>query len=234
MKRPLFFIYGSFLYVFFQLLITLAALGVIFVGFFIVSTLRQSLTSIPMLFFYAIDLVVFFYFSTAFFGSLLRAYWNALSGKSTEFLDFYRYALNNGFEFFWIFVVKLAVEMVFLAPLLILYLLVLKTAVFPYKDALIVFAALGAMFLANFLFHGAYLSAAINEVPAQQAIRMGFTFLRRRHIMALILFGIYAVVWLTGLIPLVQLLTLFVTLPLLLAAMLLFFDESFESKGSGK
>lgn len=225
-KRPLFFIFNSFLYIFFQLLITLAIVGVLLVGVFIASSLNYSVTSFPMVFFYSILLVVFFYFTVAFHGTLIRSYWDSLNDKPTELLNFYRYALDNGFRFFWIFVAQLAIDFVFLAPLILLYLYVLRTLVFPYIDTILILVACSIMSVAHFLFFGAFVAAAIYDLPAGTAVKSHFRFLRRRHFIALIFYFIYGFVLLTNAIPLIQVISLLAVYPIVLTALIYFFDAA--------
>ena len=230
MRSPALFVHNSITYVFFQLLVILALAGFLLVAFFTASVLRQSPTSIPMLFLYSIALVVFFYFSAAFQGALIYGYSKSLDGQAFRFLDFYRYALNNGFRFFWIFILKLAVEFIFVAPLGLLYIYVLRILVLPYLEVFLLLLVLGLMFVAGFLFFGAFVAAALYDMTARPAVSANLRFIRQRHILAIISFGILAGIWAGNFIPLVQIGTLLVAYPVVLSAYMLYLKNALEKK----
>ncbi len=229
-KKPLLFMKSSLFYVFWQLTIFFALLGILIIGFVLSSLLNQSPVSPSMGLFYFIVVLALVYFCSALYGSLINSYWNATKTISLGLLDFYRYALNNGLRFFWITLAKLLVELLFLLPLAVIYFIYVMPMAIQYSEYAVGVLAVLELLIIGLLFSGAPFVSALTGMNARDAIRTSFGFVKKKHVIALVFFGILCFITLTTLVPLVQLIALFILYPVILTAYSVFVNNTMSKK----
>ncbi|MDO8554371.1 MAG: hypothetical protein Q7S22_06180 [Candidatus Micrarchaeota archaeon] len=224
MKNPVRFVSASITYAIFQLLAVLVAFGVFILLVFVASIVNINVIDVPLFVISAISLLVFCYFSGAFYASLINSYNQIMVGNNVKFLDFYKFAMERASTIFGISVLRGIVVILFTAPILLLYFYVLKDqqlpVIQPYLLQIVQFIALFMAFFANLLFFAAPIHAVTSRTGVFQSIKAGLGTIRQKHIFALISYGVYSLVFLTLLIPLLDILTLLVIYPIILSALI--------------
>lgn len=225
-SNPVGFALNSLFLVFYQVLVLLAIAGLWFVVFFIASILQIGVDSIPFLAIDALLIVMFVYFSAGIKGSYVWACNESVEGRRVSMLEFFRYFMRKSGVFFFITLLKYFFTALFVAPVILAYLYVLVDYDVPYLDVLVYLTAALLAFLIHFMFYPAIISAAVYDTSISRSIRGGFQLVRKRNILALMLYVVYAITWILNFIPLIQLFTLFVTYPIIYSAMILMFKDA--------
>lgn len=221
MKNPVAFISSSLIYMVFQFIAILVAVAILLIAIFLASALKFDITYTPLLAILSIVVLVYSYFAVAFNGSLINSYNSILDGNKIKFLDFYKYAMEKGFTFFGVCVAKSIVLVIFITPLLLLYYFVLKDLSLPYLEIVVGLILAFLAFLAHFIFFAAPIHAVTSQVGFIRSISMAFGTLKQKHISAFLLYLVYAAIWLTLLVPLVNIVTLLVLYPIILSALIM-------------
>ena len=125
--KPFLFIWGSFLYLFLLLVLSLAVFGLFLIYFMIASafsyeiTFEATLESLPNIVVMVILAAIFVYFLGAFNAALARTYNDAASGAKTSFLDFYHYGLSRAPVMFGILLMRILVSLLIIGPVALIY-----------------------------------------------------------------------------------------------------------------
>ncbi len=214
------------MYVVLQLLFAFAALGLLIAYFFVASVVGISTTvdAITTVAAAAIAFIVLLYFSCGLNAGLMRAYAAALEGKKITLAEFLRYSLQKSAPMFLVMLLRDVVTLVVAGPLVVLYTYSLKDI--AYMDLFVTLYVLGAVFLVHFLFTPAFISMGAFGTGVLSSLRNGFGFLKRRHVYALGLYFLFAIVWLLNFLPVIQLVSIFAIYPVVYAALIVMFQGS--------
>lgn len=223
-RRPLPFVSVALIHVLLQSLMLFALIGVFLVVFFTASLFRLS-ADLVLIAVAAILAILFLYFSSGLKGAALNAYSTVLGGGKVGFFEFYHYTLRNSPRFFGLFMVRSVVELMPSGLFLALYYIILKNWNLPYMDIFIGLVSSFFIFISHYLFYPSFISAATYGTGIMASLKNCFKFLRSAHIFALLLYAIYSIVWLTQFIPIINILTYFVTFPIAYCAMILYFQK---------
>ncbi len=229
-SKPIAFVGVAFIHLALQLLVLLALLGVFLIGFFITSIIKVPVDSPPMLALAVILVILFFYFSSGVKGAALNAYSNVLNGEKVNFFDFYHYSLRKAPRFFGLFLVRSVFQLLPVGVLAALYFFVIKNWNLPYADAFVAFFSLLFTFIVHYIFYGAFVSAAVYDSGIKDSLKNCFKFLKFTHIFALILYVAYAIIWLTQFVPIINIITFFVSFPIAYSAMVVYFQKIISGK----
>jgi hypothetical protein len=228
-KKPLYFAKMSLFYAIFQFLLLFSMFGVFLALVFAISLFGLSVQFFEY-FLVSITLVLFIYLSAGAFGAYIRNINAVMNGQINGFSSFFKYGLARAPVFFGILVVKLIGETVLAAiPLAVLLsknspsLAALQSV--PYVDSIALFLVLVAVFTADFLFFFAFISAAVYDTNTVDSVKNSFRVVRRGHVFALMLFALFFAIAITLLIPVIDIITLLVTLPIITGAMVLFVQK---------
>ena len=224
MRNPVGFASVSVTYLVFQLLAILVAFGIFIILLFIASIAGIAVAGIPLVVISVISFLVFSYFTGGFYASLINSYNQVMVGNKVKFLDFYKFAMERASTLFGIIIIKMAVTGIFTAPILALYLFVLKDQqlplVQPYMLQIVELVTLFMVFLAHFIFFAAPIHAATSRTGVFASIGAGFKTIRQKHISAFVLYAFHSLIWLTFLVPLLDILTLLILYPIMLSALI--------------
>jgi len=229
-SKPVPFVGVAFIHLALQLLVLFALLGVFLIGFFIASVVKVPVDSPPLIALAIILAILFFYFSSGVKGAALNGYLNVLNGDKVSFFDFYHYSLKKAPRFFGLFLVRSFFELLPTGVLAALYFFVIKNWNLPYADAIVAFFSLLFTFIVHYVFYGAFVSAAVYDSGIKDSLKNCFKFLKFTHVFALILYVAYAIVWLTQFVPVINIITFFVSFPIVYTAMILYFQKIISGK----
>ena len=239
-SNPVGFSLNSLFLILYQVLVVLVVAGLWFIFFFVASIFYLPADSPIFLVFDALLLVLLFYFSAGVKGAYVWSCNEILEGRRASMLDFFRYIRGNAGTFFFLTLLKYFFTALFTVPLILLYLYVLVDYEVQYLDALIYLTAAFLAFIIHFLFFPSIVSAATYGSSISRSLRLGFRMIKKKNILALGLYILYAFVWILNYIPLVQILSLFVLYPIVYSAMIVMFkdavpvNEQIEKKGVKK
>jgi hypothetical protein len=224
-RAPFPFVWSSVVYVIFQLLFLFAAVGIFLIYFLLASVLNvsTSLSSVPTMAALGVAFLIFLFFSCGLNAGLAKAYASAVEGRKTTMADFMRYSLFKSPITFVIMLIRDVATLIVASPGIAIYVLVKDV---PYLDIISMLYILFVVFIVHFLFTPAFISAGAFSTSLVQSLRNGANFLRRRHINALGLYIIFALVWLLSFIPILQLVTLFAIYPIIYSAFIVMFQDS--------
>lgn len=224
-EHPFLFIWSSLLYVSFQILFLLAAVGVFLVYFYFASVvgIDTGISEIQTIAAIAFVAILFLFFSSGINASLAMAYSNSLENKKTALAEFLRHCLERAPTMFLIMLLREVVFLLMVGPLIALYIFVLKE--YELMDILFAVVALSLTFTIHMMFTPALIYAGAYGQSVFQSMRDCSRLLRKRHIYFFGLYSIFAPIWLLSFVPLVQLVTLFGLYPISYSAMIAMLDK---------
>ena len=229
-KQFIQFIYGSFLAFFLNLITIGALLGFLLIVYYTLSTfnvLNGNIILIAIIL--TIISIVYLVIANGLKGALIKTYQSIMQGERPHASYYLNYALGNGEVFLLITIVKLIFMAIVLSPLAGLYFLVLNGSGNILVNVVFVLFGLFLVFLMEFPFPFAYISAALDERGVIYAIKQGFKFVIKKNIGALGLFFIYAISWVFLLIPLLQIASFLALYPLTYTSLIV----AYRDFGSG-
>lgn len=168
------------------------------------------------------SLIFLMYFWAAYKGSMLKSFINAEAGTAVHMRDYLAYAVQNGGRFFAICAVKLAAVSLLLLPAGVAWYL-LKPDLSSLVGMAIIAVALLLAFIGKFAFSFTYIAAVASNLSAPAAIRSGMLFTARNILGAFAFSLLYALVWISLLIPIVNIFALLTTYPIINLAMINFY-----------
>lgn len=230
MKKPLQYVLSTVACGLLTFLSGLALVGIFLVFFFIMSGLRMTDNVLPFSIVGAALGLLFIYFASAFKGAMLKAYSVLYAGANFTFMDIYRYALASGWIFFLINLIKFAFLLIINLPSILLYLYVANSKPDQLMTALIVLLSLFGTFFVELLFYPVYL-AAVSGNGLFRSFVNAFNLFRKKHVFAVGLFIVYSFVFVLNLIPVLQVITLLVAYPIVVTAMIIFY-QTYVGKGA--
>ncbi|VVC03988.1 Uncharacterised protein [Candidatus Bilamarchaeum dharawalense] len=225
-KNPFLFVWGSLMYVFMLVIFFFAALGLLLVYFIFLSLIGQEfdLQSIPTIVFLVLIGLVFMYFTNGLNAALARTYHAALWREKTTITAFYSYALERAPLNFAIQLLRDLIWVLLAGPVIAIYVLFLTGV--PYMDAIVGLVILTITFVIHMVFTPALITAGAFEAGLYSALRHGFNTLRRKHIMFIGLYFLFAIVWLLNFIPFIQLVTIFFLYPIIYSSMVMIVENA--------
>jgi hypothetical protein len=150
-------------------------------------------------------LVFFSYFWAAYKGAMIKSFMSAEIG-AVHLHDYLDYAIENAPRYFVIFLVKNAFLMAFSIPFAAAF-IILKADIGSPLGIGITALHLLVSFFVKFVFSFTYMAAAVKESSSLEAIKSGVRFVLRNALRAFALYVMYAMVWLTLLIPVLNIFT---------------------------
>ncbi|MBI5051482.1 hypothetical protein HZC08_01855 [Candidatus Micrarchaeota archaeon] len=225
-ESPIQFAYATFVAILMNFIVLFALAGIYLIFFFVMSIL--NLTSVIEAFAVlgGVLAIVYLYFFSAFKGALLNAYSTASKKSRVSVTEFYNYALSNGFRFFSLKILQILLLLLLIGPLVAFYFLYLKANPIKYADYALLVLGIAELFFVELFFYPAYVSATVFSSGVFKSLKFAFTFFRKKHLYAFLLFVLYCFVWLFNFIPVIQLVTLFVVQPIIVTAMILFVQNT--------
>lgn len=224
-RTPLPFVSVALMHFALQLLVFFALLGGFLIIFFLASLFRLSIDFI-LASILGILAVVFLYFSSGIKGAALNAYSTIIDGGSISFFGFYNYALANSPRFFILFLIRSLIELVPVGLLAALYFFILKGLSIPYLDVFIGLISSFFIFLIHYLLYGSFISVAVTGSTITMSLKKCFKFVRSTHIFSLLLYTLYSIIWFTQFVPIINIITYFVTFPITYSAMTIYFQKT--------
>lgn len=225
-KHPFIFIWPSLVYLAFQFLFILAAVGLFLVFFLLASVLNLStdIQEIPMMAAMGVVVIIFLFFSCGLNAGLAKGYFNALDNRKTTAKEFFKYSLEKSAIMFVIMLLRDLVYLFITGPVVGLYLYFLTE--YQYVDILVILYVLFATFAVHLLFTPAFISAGALGTSLFQSMRNGFYLIRKKHIMFVGLYAVFGILWVLNLIPFIQLVTIFALYPIVYSAAIIMVKEN--------
>jgi hypothetical protein len=145
---------------------------------------------------------------------------------------FFNNALDRAPQMFAIQLLRDLVWLVLAGPVIALYFYVLVGV--PYMDWIAGLVILMITFIVHMIFTPAFISAGAFDSGLYGSLRNGFNVLRRKHVMFIGLYILFAFIWVLNFIPFVQLVTIFFLYPILHTAIIVMVENSGKTKGMQK
>ncbi|VVC01325.1 Uncharacterised protein [uncultured archaeon] len=222
-EKPFLFMWGSVLYVFFLLVFLLSAIGIAMIGLMAAFILNVNITTdSPFVLGLGAVLVLYYLFvSSGVTAALINSYSRAMAFNSTNLLDFYHYALSKALLVFGIGLMWDLANLVLIGPVAALYFLVYLKDYEPsmFVDGMFYIYVLLILFITHFVTFPMVVSASLGKSPFE-SFRSAYFALRSRHMFLLLLFICLCLTMLLNLVPVVQFISLFFLLPVVLASLI--------------
>ncbi len=231
--KPLPFITVASIHLLTQMLLLFSVAGLFLIIFFTASLARITIDSTMLMAIAAILGIIFLYFVSGIKGAAFKAYHEALNNRKFGFFQFYDYVVKNSGRYFGLFLARAMVAAVPIGIMLAAYYFLIKRWPIPYLDIIVGIISAGVLFLVYYLFYGSFISASLYDTNLKASLKKCFRYIKSAHIFALILYAAYAIIWLTQFIPIINLVTLFVTFPIAYTSMDVYFEKMSGTGGSG-
>jgi len=234
-RHPFVFIWISLVYLSFQTLFALAAAGLFLIYFLLASVLGMptGLDALATKAALGIIAIVFLFFSCGLNAGLANGYSLALERKKANALDFLRYSLGRAPVMFLIMLIR---ELIFLftGGVLIGAYVYFNLGDYEFLDVLFGGTVFLIVFFLHMMFTPAFIYAGAFGNSLFDSMRNGYKLLRRKHFMFVGLYFVFAIAWVLGFIPFIQLGMLFALYPIVYSAMLVMALSSGKGRaGSG-
>lgn len=158
-------------------------------------------------------------------GALIKTLLNLTKKERPSMVYFFKYAMDRGKTFFGITLVKTIISLVPLVPIYLLYSYVLASMNILYIEWILGIIAAGILFLIEFPFAYAYIAAVREECGVKESLKQSIRLIRKKFVSSFGLYAVYAVVWVSIFIPLLDLVTALIIYPIMYTAMLLFYEK---------
>ncbi len=222
-KSPVNFSAGSFIAVIMYGLCIFAALGVFLVYFMVVSTFsRFSLTDPLTVAVAAIIIILLKLVTSGVNSALARAYSDAGDNKKTLIGSFYMQALRAAPSAFAITIIRDIIWAILLIPVIVLYIFALKGV--QYIEIVVGLYAVFITYLIHMLFTPALISSALTNSGVVSSLKQGWRMLQKKHIYFAGVYIVFAITWLLNLIPILQIVSIFVLYPISYSTLITFVE----------
>lgn len=158
-------------------------------------------------------------------GALINTLKNITKREKPSITYFFKYALYRGEVFFAITVLKYVVAAIPLVPIYLLYQYVLLPMEVPYIDWIFGIVVGAILFLVEVPFVYAYVAAATNDFGIIKSLKSSLRLLRKKSFSAFGVYTLYALIWVTLYIPLLNIITVFALYPMMYTAIILFYEK---------
>ncbi len=200
-----------------------ASIGIFLIYFALASALdypilQEGMPTGPTMAVLIIVAMFFTYMMGAFNSSLALAYRRALTGQKTSLGAFYAHALKTAPVMFGIVIARELAWLVAVGSIIAAY--YIFAADMEIVGWLVGFYALFMTFLIHMFFTPSLITASIMDTYVVAALKRGMVVLRRRHVGLLIVYILFALVWLLNFVPLLGLVTIFFLYPITYSALI--------------
>lgn len=223
--RPLSYMKIALSHFVLQLLFLFAVFGVYTIIFVIAAFFNAGAFSIPMIIVTGLLAFSLVYITYGLKGALASAYNDLTKNEKTGFLELYKDTWVKAPKMFGLFLLEMIMTLVFVGPILAIYYFALAKSTIPYVVPIVGIIAFGIIYIIQYIFFPAFISAGIYNTGVRSSLSAAFKCIKSTHIFLFFLFGIYVVAYITQAVPILQLLSTFVTLPLVYLAMVLYFQN---------
>jgi len=232
-KQPFLFVWSSLLYVFMFLLFSLAAIGLFLLYFLFLSIFGQELNfeSIATMGVLAIIGILVVFFINGLNMALAMAYNSGIKREKISLTRFYSYAVDRAPTSLGILLIRELLWLLLVGPFIALYIVYLEP--YQYMDALLAIYGLFMTFIIHMLFTPSFILAGSFGTSIYSSIRLGFEFLRKRHVFFIGQYILFAFVWLMNFIPFLQIATIFFAYPLSYTSMIFMVKNSVKIPTDG-
>lgn len=158
-------------------------------------------------------------------GALIKTLGGVAKREKPSIRSFFKYSIERGEVFFVITLLKFLILAILVAPFYLLYSQVLLPMELPYIDWLLYGIAGAIGFVVEIPFMYAYIAAANQNLNTTGALKASFRLLRKRFVGAFAMYTVYALVWVSLFIPLLNIITVFVFYPVIYVAAILFYEK---------
>jgi len=245
-KKPVQFVLSTFSFLFFNLLVLFACMGILLIFFILMSVVKLADNVVPFAILGAILLIFFLYVMSGLCGALIKAYSTLTDGGKFSFMDFYKHALSKGWNIFVLCMIDLVLLAIISAPVVFAFVYYFPEHPMPYVDILLLLIFIFAAFVLQFLFYPAYIASSLYGAGLVRSFKMAFQLLMKKHIFSLLIFVIYSIgiftiifpfllayalmvlynfVWGFALAPFVAIIPLFVIFPITYNSLIVFFKS---------
>jgi len=141
-------------------------------------------------------------------------------------MKFFSYSLNMAPKIFGITLLREFIWLLLVGPAIVAYVYILNQ--YQYLDLIVGFYVLVMTFLTHFIFAPSLVLAGGFELGLFNSLKHGFRLLRKKHIYFLMLYILFAIVWLFNSIPILQIISLFFAYPMISSAIIIMAEDSLK------
>lgn len=227
-EKPLLFLWGSVLHVFFSLIVFLSTIGILLLSLLVLfffgytpdfsNTTNMILYAIPVFF----ALVYMIYMNGCTTAATVYAYKSAIDGKVVSLIEFYHYGLARGPMMFSIGILRDFFMFTVIGIGAAIYYFALQN--FEFGIHLFAIYALITVFFFHLITKPGIIACGLGEKPFE-SFKKTYLVFAKRHIYFILFFVFYSFIWLLNFVPLINILSLFVLFPLLYSALIEMVDE---------
>lgn len=222
-SSPIQYIYVVLVRAFLCTVTVFSALAVVLLALLALSTfgLMKAYGTVAMAVISLAALAFSAYFWAAYKGAMIKSLLDAERGEA-HLKTFLSYAIENGMRFFGILLVETVLLLLVSAPVGAAFYFLKPDISSPLGMGLIA-VALILSFVVKFLLSFTYIAAAVGSLASITALQKGVAFVIRNFLAALALFILYVIVEISLLIPVVNVIALATTYPIIKVSMLTFY-----------
>ncbi|MDD5023022.1 MAG: hypothetical protein PHU63_02535 [Candidatus ainarchaeum sp.] len=223
-KKPILFAWTVIISIILNFIAIGAVAGAFLVVYYALAIMEMG--DVPLLIYSLISVLFITYL--VIMNGLKGALINSLKGitkkQQPSITYFFKYAIQRGSVFFSITLLKLVFSAIFIIPIYLLYQNVLLPMEIPHLELIFSIVVAGIVFIIEFPFSYTYISAAVNEYGVINSLRASLRFLRKRGLSAFGIYIVYAIVWTTLFVPLLNIVSILVLYPIVYTAMILLYE----------
>jgi len=226
-KKPFNFIWPAIVYLALQTLVVLAVLGLFIIYFLIASVLNIStgIDEIQTMVAIGASAVVFLFLSGGLNAGLAKGFMNALEGNKMSLAEFYRHSMERSATMFALMLVRDLIYVLVVGWAIGAYIFFALDQ-YQYVDLLLGTYLFFATFFVHLLFTPALVSAGAMDTELFQSLKNCFQLIRKKHIMFLGLYILFAFVWVFNCIPIIQLISFFALYPIVYSAIIVMLKDN--------
>lgn len=223
-RDPVAFMVPTILYPLFMVITLGAFVGVLFILFLLLTLVGMG----GDMMLYALGGVggllalAYMVFSAGYKGAMVAEYNNATEGKEVGLMHYMNYAVKNSGGLFVISLVKMAITGFVVMPFVLLYMFMLVN-LWDGWTYIMGIVALFLVFIIEFLFSFSFVAYVMRRVSPITAMIISFNFIKEKNVKALLIYGFYALVFVSTLVPILNIITYLVFYPIAYTSLVLFF-----------
>ncbi|MEW6528480.1 MAG: hypothetical protein AB1391_01180 [Candidatus Micrarchaeota archaeon] len=221
--KPIYFIYPVFLSVFFTFIIALTAVAIFLLIFFISASfnLMDSHSSIVLTFASFVAFIFLAYCMVANLSAMLNCFMTTEISRPHMF-EYLRYAIKNSLRFFTIFAIGFGGFLILNLPIIIVF-IIFKPELFSlFGIVLLILCGFNGL-VYKFIFSFVGIAAVVKNISAIEAIKSGIRFVIKNFIDVFIFNILCLIMWITLLIPILNIVVFFSFYPIIFNAMANFY-----------
>jgi len=219
-KKPLNFIVPTIYWVILRIVYLFSLFAILYI-LFIGSTLLNVRTNQGIwLALFGIIFLVFTFWDSGLKASFIHAYSNGIHRRTTIFMEFFTFGKKYRTKIFTVQILRMIVIGLLMFPSLALYLYVPAVNQLPYINIVMILIFVTLCGFISYLTFPSTILITVKNLSVSKGLKRGLQYLRRNPFESLTLYIIYGVTKMVDLIPLFNIISLLLVLPVIYSGLI--------------